>query len=974
MSGVSEEDIGDVFRIPYFDKASEPLSLTDDVCSFFTLASTDFDVDVLEKPRLRWNHSKFLLQETKKPAHQSSHQGFFALPPGVSSQTPQTPPSLRKGLEEPSPETRLAPQGSQDVFEDWLEFAERPPYKPRYKAWDMFANGGSHHDQPLFITEAGAAAFDAALAAKDDPFKFGNINFKVLSTEIYCACLLALALGRVSILFSWEQSKRSFVPAIDKFRISGASSGSLRGVQDTCIQTGNATQALRSFIDMVYKHNATPSRVSLATTIDKILLVVQSVLGERGQNIKSVLHLESIVRPVYSILIYFRTLVTRLASARNDEEVLSFLFLEAQAQDYSEVAVREVVREVLRKASQPWLSFVEQWVGLKAEEGIELSKDGPGKNFVKVDNRTWVDEQGFEVTEADYVLDDKKMPVFMAPDIAQKLFETGKNIRFLKSNHPTHPLCKPELIKSCNPPKLDWHFDWQSIRKLEASTEIYETDILSVIYEHVTGGLPAIQAPVGGDPQPEEFFGFFGQSGSQMESQILSSIAKLDAPIDRISLKDRLSEILKHRLYGDNIMLDDNEHGLSPHSSLVPVLSFGPLIAAQSKLMDRECMRLLFSAHDLRKHLELQRDFQLMGNGLLASRLSHALFDPDLETAERQDGVARKGGLMGLRLSGRDTWPPASSELRLALMGVLAECYMPHSMPEDGGGLGFKTDKQKLPGDLSFAVRDLTPEEIDACRDPDSISALDFLRLSYKAPGPLATVITPQILAKYDKIFSLLLRVLRMLYVVNQLYKDTVGKGTALVATTICRKFRLEAHHFITSLCSYFLDTGIAGPWKSFARWVDVIQRDLAQNNPKNEPKHIHGPDRLREFHDRVLDQIMLALMLRKRQKPVMKLLEEIFGLILRFGKSVRLEVTGKGNGQKPLDFDLLDLYHAYKQKVDVFVTVCRGLSEKGGFGVKTEKELLNDERSRGGLEENVILRLLVRLEMRSYYAQGYTL
>ena len=970
MSGVSDKGVGDVFRIPHFGQASESLTLVDDVCSFFTIASTDPDVDVLERLRLRWNQSESLLQETKKPTRQLSHEGFFAIPPGVSSKIPQTPPSLQNEREEPSPETRLATHGSQDAFRDWLEFAESPVYKPAYRAWDLFANGRSHHLQPLFITEAGAAAFDAALAAKDDPFKFGDIDFKVVNTEIYCACLLALALGRVSILFSWEKSKRSFVPTIDKPRISGASSACLRGIQDTCIQTGNATKALRAFIDMVYKHNATPSRISLATTIDKILLVVQSVLGERGQSIKSVLHLESIVRPVYSMLVYFRTLVARLAKTTNDEEILSSLFLEAQAQDYGEVAVREVVREVLRKASQPWLSFVEQWVGLMAEDGIALSKDGPGKSFVKVDKMTWVDDQGFETTEADYVLDDKKMPTFMAPDISQKLFETGKNLRFLKSNHPKHPLCKPELIKSCNPPKLEWHFDWKSVRELEASTRIYERDVLSLMHDHGSDYLPAVQAPVGGGVQPEAFLGFFGRNESQMKSQILSSMANMDAPIDRMPLKDRLNEILKHRLYGDNIS-DENEHGLSPHSSLVPVLSFGPLITAQSKLMDRECMRLLFSAHDLRKHLELQRDFQLMGNGLLTSRLSHALFDPDLETAERQHGLARKGGVMGLRLNGRDTWPPASSELRLALMGVLTECYLPHSTAEEGGGLRFKTNEQKLPGDLSFAVRELTPEEIDACRDPDSIAALDFLRLSYKAPGPLATVITPRILAKYDKIFSLLLRVLRMIYVVNQLYRDTVGNGTVFVATAICRKFRLEAHHFITSLCSYLLDTGIAGPWKSFAHWLDVIQRDLAQNNPKSELKHIHGPDRLREFHDRVLDQIMLALMLRKRQKPVMKLLEEIFGLILKFGKSVRLEVTGKGDGQSLLDYELFNLYHAYKQKVDVFVTVCRGLSEKGGFKVKTEKELLNDERSRGGLEENVILRLLVRLEMRGYYAQG---
>ena len=74
-------------------------------------------------------------------------------------------------------------------------------------------------------------------------------------------------------------------------------------------------------------------------------------------------------------------------------------------------------------------------------------------------------------------------------------------------------------------------------------------------------------------------------------------------------------------------------------------------------------------------HLGLQRSFHLLGDGVFVSRLTAALFDPEQASTERERGVMRSGTGMGLRLGSRGTWPPASSELRLALMGILGDCY-----------------------------------------------------------------------------------------------------------------------------------------------------------------------------------------------------------------------------------------------------------------------------------------------------------
>jgi hypothetical protein len=405
---------------------------------------------------------------------------------------------------------------------------------------------------------------------------------------------------------------------------------------------------------------------------------------------------------------------------------------------------------------------------------------------------------------------------------------------------------------------------------------------------------------------------------------------------------------------------------LSPHWALVPLLSFGPVIEAQSSLVNQECMKLLFRSHGLRTHIDLLKQYFLLGNGLLCSRLSHALFDPNLSTAERRAGVALGGGMMGLRLGGRQTWPPASSELRLALMGVLSECYeTPYAAAPTDQTAPLRGAKSDLPGDLSFAVRELSQEEIDRCMDPDSLEALDFLRLSYKPPAPLRPVIAPTVLLKYDRVFKLLLRVLRMLYVANELFATTNKMPEESSASL---RFRIEARHFIRQIASYFFDVGLTAPWRRFEAWLDRVEAEstaepvepvaAGARRSANENNKACSPDALREKQEQVLDEIMSVLLLRKRQAPVLRLLEETFAVVLRFAKGLgRKRRAEDGGGETPEA-----LYRLFRKKVEVFVTVCRGLGEKMGTGTASS--------GAGGGGGNSVEHLLVMLDMSGYYGK----
>ncbi|KAK8172668.1 LOW QUALITY PROTEIN: Spc98 family-domain-containing protein [Phyllosticta citrichinensis] len=430
-------------------------------------------------------------------------------------------------------------------------------------------------------------------------------------------------------------------------------------------------------------------------------------------------------------------------------------------------------------------------------------------------------------------------------------------------------------------------------------------------------------------------------------------------------------------------------------------------ISAKARQYERD---LADASHNLRLHISIQRQYQLLGDGVFMSRLTSALFSPDLEIAERRRGTVRTGAPMGLKLGSRSTnWPPASSELRLALMGVLSESYQSSSLyhrwqqqqqRQNSHQAKHPRETPDLPGNLSFAIRVLQPAEIDQVMDPHSLYALDFLRLQYTPPAPLHIVLTPPILDKYDQCFRLLLRLARMLFVVtHQLprpssFRTTTSASDGSSADATAALFRLEAHHFVTAVSAHFFVDGVADAWARFEADLDAVERRIATtSSTTTTPAAVVGLDgleALRAAHDAVLDSILFALLLRRRQRPVMQLLEAIFDAVLAFAR-----VVGGGDGEHEDDDDAVDgeilrLHASFRAKLAVFVSVCKGLVGKRAPGSTAATTTAGSSNSSGGGAGagasaggrvgrvgglggggeplGGIERLLLRLEMSGYY------
>ncbi|KZL72347.1 Spc97/Spc98 family protein [Colletotrichum tofieldiae] len=873
------------------------------------------------------------------------------------------------------PDTTHAEQPVEEEAETddfWLALENPTWNNPDYKTWESFESRDTLSTKPLFITEAGPSAFDALIALKEDPLRLGSADFVVVETGPYCNALMALALGRESVFFSWQDESESFKPTLPQIRISAYSGRAIQEVQRSCLRCGNTYRRLRKFVDTTYLKNPTPCRVALASAVDKALLVIQSSIALHHQHPRSILQVQSLVVHIYTILHQFESLVSSIRRGHLDEDVFVIVFQQAQSAEYAETHLRDMMREVLRRVSRPWIELVEEWIGTRREVGVPLGKHEVGrqKGFIKVESETYIDDFGDEVDEIDYRLDKQRIPSFMPEDVVKSLFEVGRNLRFIRSTHPKHPLAQANVVSSSRPPMVEWLFDWDSIVQLEGRVHLYERALREAVSIYAAEEPTEAEVPtwpMGGSATYQ--LQLFGLDEHQLQTKLVASIHDFAQPIADSTLEDPLGIIIRERLSDVTTEAANAGTDFTPHWSLLPVLSFGSIISAQSRVVGKESLKLLFTSHNLREHLKLQKAFHLLGNGFFCSRLSHALFDPDLETAERQAGVARQGGVMGLRLSGRDTWPPASSELRLALMGVLTESYegpVQESLkPRDG-------EKNELPGDLSFGVRSLSSEEIDKCMDQDGLEALDFLRLSYKPPAALGAIITPIILVQYDRIFKLLLRALRMQYTVNRLFRDVTARESGWHdAEDVSVRFCFEARHFVSSLNSYIFDTGIEMPWQSFESLLDNVETDLKSEDHETLSGSVLSPDRLREHHSQVLDRIMLALLLRKRQQPVLKLLDEIFRVVLKFAKYSRLRAGGR-RSQSQDDATARGLYKNFKRNVEVFLTVCKGLSEKGDYG--TKNVTVDQARNSGrvdSLEDNPIAQLILKLDMSGYYSKA---
>lgn len=857
-----------------------------------------------------------------------------------------------------SADTVGTPALSQEEVWAFDTFDADTPRANAKKSWERFYDKDFQEPRTLLVSERGPRIFDFALDAQSKIISDGRPNYcpgQVFQSEQLLKGLWLLALGRESIFYRFSRQSQSFYTIAEDCRTSGISIEAFESVSSTFISHGNNTRRMWDFVHKIQSStSASATLVALARCVSEELAGLQSLLGDSLKSVRSLLQLLSRLERPSMVLSSLMEIVIGVHDQEEDYEILSTLYEVIRHTEDKASWLRPTMTRIFAAASEPWLESVSGWLGLHSNKGMKHRFYLQPPGFVKVIPESCQSEIKGGAKENAFGFEPSSIPSFINEDTAKAIFEIGKSLRLLEAHQPSHPLLQPLIENNGNAPRLEWGFSWGEIERIQKEANWYGSSLQSIINKfnfQDTKRMPRKSNQ--SSRKLHDLQATQNLSEEAARAYIDTSIATFEKPLSELSMivKDTLLDAKSLEV------VDGPEETFAPPMSLVPLFSIDPINSAQGYLINRACLHLLFSQYDLRSQLMLLHRYSLFGDGVFASRLSHALFDPELHTAERRKGHMR-AGISGLRLGSRESWPPASSELRLALTGILAESY--HQSVSGSSMFG-----NELPGGLSFSIREMSEEELQRCMNPDSIEALDFLKLEYKPPSPLDAVITSVSLLKYDAIFKLLLRAVRMLFVVNQFFRDTKAKFMAHQRgfNSLHQLFKMESHHFVSAICSYFFD-GVQ------ANWAHILERlEYAESNLDRDIAD--SLCNLRDFHDSVLDQMMFALMLRKRQAQVMNLVEGIFSLVLQFARHIRLEDLAQQDGQGAINnAELSGIYRRFKKKVGVFISVCRGLSERRGQGgiAAQQSHLESSRMETGELEGNTISRLVLKLEMSGYF------
>ena len=834
--------------------------------------------------------------------------------------------------------------------------------KGQLRSWGKVNDRSFLEPVSAYFSESGAKGFDAALAHQAARNKTSSAG-RLVRNDCFVHALLRLGLGWDSIFFWYNEQTGTFKMVLRDVRVSGVSVPAVNMLTEEMLQCGTDMQRIRAFVS---NHPVRADNIPALSTLSGVIAVVaytlEKRLVERSEHAISLLQIKALFERPVQIVYVLVSLVESVQKAATDAEIISTVFERVAYFCHRFTWMEKLLHEISIRVAEPWLRLVEGWVGLRSESPASIDQVTSGRAFAALELREENSRMKSGSREQEYTYRPEQVPSFIPPDQARLIFDCGRNLRILKQAHPQHPLANGSILQVVDPPSLVCSVTWADIEGIQGRAQEYEVRLRAEVLKYTSseGAREEFQVESAPDDLEEQekhkiytqTFELFDPEDKEAGTGLLGGPSSME--------KDKLSQLLGTSEYG----AEQSAMSFGPELSCTPYLSLAPVISSQALLIDFSFLHLMFKEQKLAEHLRLQWRFQLLGDGNFTSRLTHLLLDPELKSGEQQSGAVRSDVHTGLRLGNRDTWPPASSELRLVLVGLLTECYFTSNAP--GSSANVRPNEQReLPGDMSFSIRELGEEEMTRCKDPNSIEALDFMRLQYRPPAILEAIITQQSLTKYDRLFRHLLRLIRMVSVANGLIQDSTSRSSLSGDTrNVFQRFRVDAQRFVLAVSDYCFQVGATSTWQRFQDNLSKVERCLNQGDIDGTMEAAHSVNKLRGYHEDVLDQILFALFLSKKHSQAGKLLEDIFQTILTFAPLSRMD--GTSGVRHESERSVLKLYAVFRKQSSAFVSYLRSLDGERASS-KSLGRISNTFASE--LESTAVFdHLLSRLDIREYF------
>lgn len=832
-----------------------------------------------------------------------------------------TPPSITPS--ESSEDERGHGQPESDQQDDLAHLWSLPDVfkrrsTPRLVSWDHFLD--EEHEEPgsAYLSEQDPKAFSAVLACAEH----ADTSRSVRPDAILDAAF-ELVMGRGSGLFRWNEKTRTFDLLWDNMTAVGYSKTLLHNSISIFGKVGIYNRRLLTMFQDVNLDgiHLSPARVALMSAARSTLFVVHQYLEGVRAETRSLLQLHADIGKISDISTALWTLCSETSACRSDDVMLDVLLHEALKASAAHPGMVPVLRLILNQTIRPLLSQLGNDIGLENTPSVVETLD-----------ESDMDEMG------------SIWGTILPPDVCQLVSQAKHSLRLLNVYARNCGLCRGLRNASQLEMWLQPVHTWSDIGRVLELCSSYETTMKATLWT------TAMDQPSNTCLNARDA-GYQKQDGPfQLDPNLFQSIPGSNG---LSSTSDELHGVVTEYLAGGHTK-SPSALELDFKDSLL--FSLKPAISTQHRLLSFSVLDLLFESHNVYSHIKLQVDVHMIRNADFAQRLAMALFDPDQGSGE---GKRSQGGSTGLRLQDRGTWPPSSSELRVVLMGVLSD-----SLASSGN--------QPYDETVSFAIRELTYEDLERCRKVDSVHALDFLRLQYRPASPvLETVITVPILDKYDRIFQHLLRLLRVHSVTQRLLREIFHSKDTARYDVSDQKLIAQMHQFVTALADYTHNSAIFSAWTKLSSTLQTVQSHIRNRNYERTLEMVKSHDFLRAVHERMLDTILHTLTLKNKQSECVRRLYEAFDVILQFAASRReqdVSIMTKGEGGIGNETTTKRFDEEFRTKVVRYMEVLRRQSQTEE-ALDSRGDLLEESDDEDG-KVNLFEMLLLRLDMSGYWSR----
>ncbi|KAI9236826.1 MAG: gamma-tubulin complex component protein [Podila humilis] len=334
---------------------------------------------------------------------------------------------------------------------------------------------------------------------------------------------------------------------------------------------------------------------------------------------------------------------------------------------------------------------------------------------------------------------------------------------------------------------------------------------------------------------------------------------------------------------------------------------------------------------------------------------------------------------------------------------------------------------QELEDSLAFAVKKYD-EKTKICRDVDALEALDFLYLDYKAPRPLRLLIfTPLALEKYTRLFTFQLQLARVGAVMKQVFSQLRLRQKVLQSQGLdsqedeyrllqlaemrtLHRYRFEAQQIFSGLQAYISDDAIGTSWRVFMERLlafqkqtedRILNRQRTTGDEEEEEGYFDIPGEddsqqdsfqlfdlasLQEYHNHILNQMLLQTLLKRKQAPILKLIRGILNCLLKLGQYVQ-RLVNEGEEQSDAEASeekreatmagitqrlgkLLSMQEKFRSLCRMLVKVLRTLDERG-IGVEGKASAMSGPNTQTGKAFQTVggflPQLLLRLDVSGF-------